>query len=337
MQAITTRLWIPLTVAAGLVMLFGPGPQAAAQSGQPDDPAEQPADIEIADTEPIPLPPPDLDQLPTDPDMVLELVDKYPELSAEFMPLLLPGGADRPAEWSCIGCHDEQVDRAAWLSSVHKARSVSCLHCHPEAVDVPHEEPVDGTHCGRCHRESNTIMASAEASAHGPHGPGAENGCGGCHDPHTMGESGADAAQMATAGCLECHDVAEDLADKHSKFLCAADLHLAKVGCQYCHISGDDSEAVHNVKFGEAANVACEDCHGADSVLALAGPLDGEETDESVGILEVNNNELIRETGYLIGANRIIGLDILMILLVLGACCFPVFHGGLRIIFRRAQ
>lgn len=338
MQAISTRLSTPLTVAVGLATLLWPGFQARSQQQAASDTT---ADIEALDSEPIDAPPPDVTQLPTDPNMVLDLVDKYPELAAEFMPLLMPGGPGRPQEWSCLGCHDQQVERAAWMASVHKARSVSCLHCHPEAVDVPHTEPVDGVHCGKCHRESNAIVADAETSAHGPHGPGAANGCGGCHDPHVMGEAGADAAALTEAGCIECHDKTENLAEAHSEFLCASDLHLAKVGCQHCHISGNDSEAVHNVKFGEAARLACTDCHGADSVLALASALDGEEeearSDASAGILGVNNNELIRETGYLIGANRILGLDILMILLVLGACCFPVFHGGLRILFRRAQ
>ncbi len=312
MQAISTRLWTPFMVAVGLAMLLWPGSRARSQQETPPDAA----------------------QLPTDPDMVLDLVDKHPELAAEFMPLLMPGGPERPAEWSCLGCHDEQVERAAWMTSVHEARSVSCLHCHPEAVDVPHAEAVDGVHCGKCHRETNAIVADAETSAHGPNGPGAAAGCGGCHDPHVMGEAGADAAAMVTSGCVECHDKDEDLAQKHSEFLAASDLHLAKVGCQYCHIDGNDSAAVHNVKFGEAADIGCTDCHGADSVLAVADALDDE---EAAGILEVDNNELIRETGYLIGANRILGLDILMILLVLGACCFPVFHGGLRILFRRAQ
>ncbi len=270
---------------------------------------------------------------PLSPDIVLPLVEKHPELAHEFMPLLLPADPDQPREWSCLGCHEAQVAPQAWFASVHKQRAVTCLHCHPEGADVPHEGEVSAVHCGTCHAGTDEMVAAAEASAHGPNGPGAANGCGGCHDPHVMGDEGADAAHMAEAGCLECHDEAEDLADRHADFLCAADLHLAVVGCQYCHIQGNDSEAVHDVKFGEAADIACTDCHGGDSMLALAGELD----EDGLGLLKVNNNALIRETGYLIGANRILGLDILMVLMVLGAMCFPVVHGGLRVLFGRAR
>lgn len=270
-------------------------------------------------------------------DMVLSTMEKHPELAKEFMPLLLPGGPNVPEEWACIGCHETQVDLGDWKASLHRDRSVTCLHCHPEAAGVPHEaDDVSSVHCGTCHVSTGTIMAAAEGSAHGPHAPGAENGCCGCHDPHTMGAEGASAPAMTAAGCLECHDSGDDLAEKHSDFLCAADLHLAKVGCQHCHITGDDSEAVHNVRFGEAAALACTDCHGADSMLALAGALE-EEPDGVALLVGTANNKLLQETGYLIGANRILGLDILMILLVLGACCFPVFHGGLRILFGRAR
>ncbi len=236
---------------------------------------------------------------------------------------------DAPEEWACLGCHEPQIDAEAWSASLHHARSVSCRHCHPEAAAVPHPDEVTSQHCGDCHDGMDGVLTGAETSAHGPHGPGAANGCSGCHDPHTLGPEGLDSAAFAATGCLECHDADDDLADRHSSFLCQAELHLAKVGCLQCHLEGDDPASVHNVRFGEAARLTCTDCHGSDTVL------DASETaaDDDRGILAVQNRKLIRETGYLIGANRIVGLDVAMILLVFFAACFPVVHGGLRILF----
>jgi len=333
MLAFVERFNVAMTASIAAVLLLLVAPSARAQEDLAVPPDQAPPDVVGQEPARVTLPLNGTDR-PMDTESVLEVVRTHPELAHDFMSLLLPAEEDRPGEWSCIGCHEAEIERGAWADSLHHVKGVTCLHCHPEANVVPHVGAVSAVHCGQCHDQSNAIVEDAETSAHGPHGPGAANGCRGCHDPHVMGSDGADAAAMAEAGCLECHDRDEDLAEKHSVFLCAADLHLAKVGCQHCHIEGDDSEAVHNVRFGEAADVACTECHGAESRLAMASALDD---DGGSKLLQAANNELIRETGYLIGANRILGLDILIILLVLGAMCFPVFHGGLRVLFGRAR
>ena len=64
-----------------------------------------------------------------------------------------------------------------------------------------------------------------------------------------------------------------------------------------------------------------------------AGPAD----DDDPGLLRIHNRRLAREKGYLIGANRLLGLDYAIILLILGACSFPIAHGGLRVLFRRSR
>jgi len=336
MLAIVERSILATTASIAALLLLLPAPSAQAQE-EPAIPQDQaPPDIVVEDAAEIALPMNGTDR-PMDIESILEVVKTHPELAHDFMSLLLPQGSDRPAEWSCIGCHESQIERQAWMESLHQNKGVTCLHCHPEAATIPHVDEISAVHCDSCHESSDAIVEDAETSAHGPQGPGAENGCGGCHDPHQMGSEGADAAAMTEAGCLECHGGEEGLTDKHSSFLCAADLHLAKVGCQHCHIEGNDSEAVHNVRHGEAANLACTECHGADSRLAMADALEDGDEAEGVVLLQAANNELIRETGYLIGANRILGLDILIILLVLGAMCFPVFHGGLRVLFGRAR
>ena len=335
MQAIVKRSTIATTATIAALLLLLPATIAQGQEEPAIPTGQAPPDMVVGGEEPIALPLDGADRT-MDIESILEVVETHPELAHEFMSLLLPVEPERPEEWSCIGCHESQIERGTWLDSLHQAKGVTCQHCHPETNEVPHTGEISSVHCDVCHEQSNAIVADAETSAHGPHGPGAQNGCGGCHDPHQMGDDGADATTMVAAGCLECHDENENLAEKHSSFLCAADLHLAKVGCQYCHIEGDDSEAVHNVRFGEAANLACTECHGVDSRLAMASSLE-EGEDEGIGLLRAANNELIRETGYLIGANRILGLDILIILLVLGAMCFPVFHGGLRVLFGRAR
>ena len=256
-----------------------------------------------------------------------------PDSARELAPQMLLVDPDAPAEWACLGCHEAQIDAHEWKNALHRERGFTCRHCHEQAGEVPHPEGMPTPQCEHCHDGMASIRSGAETSAHGPQGPGAANDCAGCHDPHSMSESGASAEEMVSAGCRECHDRSENLVEQHADFLCATELHLAKVGCMYCHLEGSDSEAVHNVKFGEAAAaVACTDCHGKDSLLGLA-----DEVEEDAGLLRIQNRRLEREKGYLIGANRIVGLDIAIILLVLGACCFPIGHGGLRILFRRSR
>ncbi len=261
------------------------------------------------------------------------LLRKNPDSARKLAPEMLLADPDAPAEWACLGCHEGEIDAGEWENALHKERGFTCRHCHEQAGELPHPEGMPTPQCEHCHDGMASIRAGAKESAHGTHGPGAANNCAGCHDPHSMGESGASAEAMVSAGCRDCHEQNADLVGQHEDFLCATELHLAKVGCMYCHLEGEDSDAVHNVKFGEAAKaVVCTDCHGKDSVLGLA-----DDVEEDAGLLRIQNRKLEREKGYLIGANRIVGLDIAIILLVLGACCFPIGHGGLRILFRRSR
>ncbi len=234
-------------------------------------------------------------------------------------------GPDAPREWACIGCHEQQVDADAWKNSLHRQAGVSCLHCHPEAEAVPHPDTVSSINCAECHEDANVTVESVAASAHGTSGPGGTNNCSGCHNPHLM-EAGTSGEAFVRAGCLACHDEDDGLVDLHKDAFPSTALHLDKVGCQYCHLQGEASEAVHNVRFGESAKMECDDCHGKDSEMLAGGVSD-------VGLLKMQNNKLARETGYLIGANRIPLLDYMMILMVLGIFGFPAVHGGLRFYF----
>jgi hypothetical protein len=262
-----------------------------------------------------------------------QLLRAHPDEARGLAPEMLSQIEDAPQEWACLGCHEAGINARAWKISLHRKRGFTCRHCHGEAAEVPHPDGMPTPQCEHCHDGMKAIRAGAEISAHGPQGPGSANGCAGCHDPHSMGEEGASSTELVEAGCRDCHEQNQSLVDQHSEFLCATELHLAQVGCMHCHLEGDDSGAVHNVKFGEAAKaVTCTDCHGEDSLLALAGPVE-----EEPGLLRIHNRKLEREKGYLIGANRLLGLDYAIILLILGACCFPVAHGGLRVLFRRSR
>ena len=306
----------------------------AAPAGEVDRPSEvapDPRDFEA-----------NLDDLVVDADDVRalawreyrQLLRAHPDEARTLAPEMLAQIEDAPQEWACLGCHESAIDTRAWKFSLHRKRGFTCRHCHEEAVEIPHADGMPTPQCEHCHDGMKTIRTGAETSAHGPHGPGSSNGCAGCHDPHSMTEDGASAAELVEAGCRDCHETNHDLVAQHSEFLCATELHLAKLGCLHCHLEGDDSAAVHNVKFGEAAkSVACTDCHGEDSLLALTGPVD----DEDPGLLRIHNRQLEREKGYLIGANRLLGLDYAIVLLILGACCFPIAHGGLRVLFRRSR
>ena len=234
-------------------------------------------------------------------------------------------GPDAPKEWACIGCHEQQLDADTWANSLHRQADVSCLHCHPEAEQVPHPETVSSLNCAECHDGANVTIESVAASAHGISGPGGTNNCSGCHNPHLM-EAGTSGNDFVRSGCLACHDEDDGLVDLHKESFPSTALHLDKVGCQYCHLRGESSQAVHNVQFGETAQMECDACHGKDSEM-LAGGV------SEVGLLKLQNNKLARETGYLIGANRIPALDYLMILMVLGIFGFPAIHGGLRYYF----
>ncbi len=327
------------TLGPGLVAVVVAWAAVAAAQEAPPPPAE-PANVAAAAPDPADFEA-NLDDLVVDAGDVRalaweeyrQLLRAHPDEARKLAPEMLPLFEDAPAEWACIGCHEADIDASEWEASLHQGRGFTCRHCHEQAAEVPHPDGMPTPQCEHCHDSMKAIRIGAETSAHGPHGPGAANGCAGCHDPHSMGDEGVSSQELVSAGCRDCHDRDQSLVDQHSEFLCATELHLAKVGCMHCHLEGDDSEAVHNVKFGEAAKaVTCTDCHGEDSVLALAGPVE-----EDPGLLRIQNRKLEREKGYLIGANRILGLDIAVILMILGACCFPVAHGGLRVLFRRSR
>jgi len=91
---------------------------------------------------------------------------------------------------------------------------------------------------------------------------------------------------------------------------------------------------VHNLPAAKLVSLTCDSCHTKYTVLA-------KEKIKPTGFVgyilkaEFINKGVLKEFGYVVGANRIPLLDLIIILAVIGPIALPIFHGGLRILTRR--
>jgi len=100
-------------------------------------------------------------------------------------------------------------------------------------------------------------------------------------------------------------------------------LHLAKVDCLTCH---DPSRA--------APAKDCQECHAANTILTT----EAEGTPEySLKNWRFTNQELIDKGLYVVGSNRIPGLDLAGILLILLTFAGCAVHGALRFLGRKRK
>jgi thiosulfate reductase cytochrome b subunit len=217
------------------------------------------------------------------------------------------------------------IDKKKFEAGVHA--DTACVECHQGIKEIPHKQRLGRVNCAECHDEA------AESIAAGIHGKKAGKKappCIGCHDVHYGKDMDAYAAQWKMKACVRCHKkYGLDTVAAH-KNLYEANMHLTSLGCMICHKGKEPG--VHNMTSVKA--VQCDSCHSKVTVLA-----EKKEAPKPfwayVTQARFINDAVRKKFGYVIGANRIPLLDLIIILAVLGPMALPVFHGGLRILTRR--
>jgi thiosulfate reductase cytochrome b subunit len=217
------------------------------------------------------------------------------------------------------------VDEKKFKAGVHA--DTACVECHQGIKELPHKQRLPLVKCAECHEESAESIA---ASIHGKKAGKRAPSCIGCHDAHYGKGMDTYAAQWKMKTCVACHkSYGLDTLAAH-KHLYEAKLHITSLGCMICHQGKEPG--VHNMTTVKA--VQCDRCHSKATVLA-------EKKEPSKPFLayifqtRFINEAVRKKFGYVIGANRIPLLDLIVILAVLGPLALPVFHGGLRVLMRR--
>ncbi|MGA8833134.1 MAG: cytochrome b/b6 domain-containing protein [Desulfomonilaceae bacterium] len=238
------------------------------------------------------------------------------------------------------------IDEKKFGDSIHK--DLMCVNCHKDIPDVPHNQRLAPVDCKECHEDavdsmqasahgkkaeisaslvSGAIQAGADGKRAGPKAPP----CIGCHNVHYGQAQSTYDKEFKGKVCLNCHSAYDMNTLKQHKGLNQPDMHM-KIGCLNCHQGA--KPGVHNMPAVKLKMVSCENCHSKFSVLSKTKPTP---SNLMTYILQTHfiNSDLFKRFGYVVGANRIPILDLIIILVVLGTFALPVFHGGLRILTRR--
>ncbi len=218
------------------------------------------------------------------------------------------------------------IDKKKYEEGVHA--DTTCISCHADIKDLPHNQRLKAVDCKECHEDS---VGNLEKSAHGSKSGRQSVGCIGCHNVHYGQGKETYERDFARKVCLDCHQAYNmDTLKGHGK-LYEPRLHVA-LDCMLCHQGKE--KGVHNIPPVKTYVVACDDCHQKYTILATQKI---KPTDFFTYITTTSfiNKDVMKRFGYVIGANRIPGLDTLVILAVLAPLGLPVVHGGLRFITRR--
>lgn len=259
-----------------------------------------------------------------------------------------PANAAPGANDACLACHGDPsklrpkemkdrrgvvvglvIDPTLLARSEH--RDMACVDCHvAQTTTLPHPAQ-RARFCLDCHRGDNlaqggvhfgAIEREFKDSVHFERSPDVFK-CTQCHNPHTMKRDITAQGVLAhNKVCLRCHGSPEefgalvhkappDLDQAHS-WLPNRDMHWTQVRCLDCHSSYEPLSS-HLILPKEKAVHRCESCHAATSILTLK-LYQYRRTEElkNVGIL----NGIIINDAYVIGATRIVGLDVAMVWLV---------------------
>jgi thiosulfate reductase cytochrome b subunit len=218
------------------------------------------------------------------------------------------------------------IDEKKYGKSVHK--DLTCVQCHKDIPDAPHNQRLAPVDCKECHEDAvESIQSGAHGTKAGPKAPP----CIGCHNVHYgEAQSTYDSVFKAKA-CLDCHAAYGMNTYKQHEALTQPGMHL-KMGCMLCHHGA--KPGLHNLPAGKIKAVNCEQCHSENSVLSTSKP---KPTDLVGYLLQTGfiNEDLMQKYSYVVGANRIPALDLIIIIVVLGTFALPIFHGGLRILTRK--
>jgi cytochrome b subunit of formate dehydrogenase len=160
------------------------------------------------------------------------------------------GGAETG---TCLSCHGERIEAAAFEASPHAV--LGCAACHTDIEDYPHPEHPAAPDCASCHAET------AAALEHSVHGGVAD--CSACHGDvhrivaHTEPRSAVHWSSLAGA-CARCHADTKPSGGERLPVLRPVEAY---------------SRSVHAraVSAGRRAAV-CSDCHGAHDIMRSGEP-----------------------------------------------------------------
>jgi thiosulfate reductase cytochrome b subunit len=226
-----------------------------------------------------------------------------------------------------VGDLNLSIDEKRYSAGSHA--DTKCVECHQDIESIPHKQRLKAVDCSQCHEEH---VEAIQGSAHGKKAAAKAPPCMACHDAHYGAGKKDYGDQWKSKACLDCHKANKmDVVAGH-KNLYEAGRHMSALGCMTCHRG--KQAGVHNIPPAKVAAASCESCHGKATRLSAekAKPSAFGEYVTQTGFI---NKDVIPKYGYLIGANRIPALDLIVILVVLGPLALPLFHGGLRILTRR--
>ena len=264
-------------------------------------------------------------------------------------------------ESSCVSCHTSAKRLIETTKAIETSRAEVKEKGQKRAVPLPEsyekwlvdtdflDEDAHGeTSCEECHGgnpEDNNWEIAHQGLIKDPTYPDPSQCCGECHEeivggdeaiPHlnlthfniSCGQCHVSRPMSVGGGLIEGHMFRKIPADIHNWFahnwLKKAKLHLAKVDCLNCHKLSLESPIKD-----------CKQCHSNKSILLTK--VEGV-PGYSLKNWRFTNRELMEKGGLVVGSNRIPGLDVLGIVIVVlvFVVCF-IIHGGLRFITRRRR
>jgi hypothetical protein len=213
--------------------------------------------------------------------------------------------------------------------------SLKCVDCHAEGYSTtPHPAALKFDtifSCADCHAGKrkfkkfhiDSIMASYDKSVHAK-AMGNTFNCWKCHNPHNFVTAKSDslklkaAITLANTACLYCHNNAinykrvsdktpADLIKGHD-FLLHAELHLKNIRCIDCHtVQASDSFTSHKILPVKMSIRECTACHSQRNILTagMFGSGNGNH-----GLLNFSNSRIM-DYAFIMGANRVITLNII--------------------------
>jgi thiosulfate reductase cytochrome b subunit len=219
------------------------------------------------------------------------------------------------------------IDEKQYADGVHA--ETTCVTCHKDVTELPHKQRLSPVDCKECHEDS---VESVKTSAHGDKGPKAV-GCIDCHNVH-YGKGKAEYEQeFRRTQCVNCHKAyGMDTEKGHAK-LYEPRLHLA-LDCMLCHKG--NGPGVHNIQPVKKMVASCEACHSKKTILSKE-KVEPTSFMDYIQKTSFINADVLKNFGYVLGANRIPALDTILIFVVIAPLGLPIVHGGLRILTRRKE
>lgn len=222
------------------------------------------------------------------------------------------------------------IDEKKYADGIHK--DLTCVTCHKDISDIPHNQRLAAVDCKECHEDSlESMKVGAHAEKAVPKAGPKPPPCIGCHNVHYGQAQSKYEQEFKAKICVDCHTANGMNKLKQHENLHEADMHM-KLGCMSCH--NGEKPGVHNIPVAKTKTVKCEHCHTKYSALSTTKP-EPKDLGTCIRELRFTNSDLLSKYSYVVGANRIYALDVIIILVVLGTFALPIFHGGMRILTRK--